>query len=160
MKDSEFVLDYVSLLYYKCYEICSNCGGSYINSPDWIKNKNVKISLINKKDNKYVQYSVTVVLKYEEIKKDPQRITKIKLFTNKYIWEGIDFPSEKDDCETFEKNNNVTIALNVLYANKEKIYPAYVSKYNSNREKQVTVLMISNGKKQWHCLAAKIYQHF
>ena len=27
----------------------------------------------------------------------------------------------------FEKNN-VTIALNVLYAKKEKIYPAYVSK--------------------------------
>ena len=33
--------------------------------------------------------------------------------------------------------NNVTIALNVLYAKKEKVYPAYayVSKHNSNREK-------------------------
>ena len=38
-----------------------------------------------------------------------------------------------------EKNekNNVTIALNVLYAKKEKIYPAYVSKHKSNCEKQV-----------------------
>ena len=34
----------------------------------------------------------------------------------------------------FEKNN-VTITLNVLYAKKEKICPADVSKHNSNREK-------------------------
>ena len=30
---------------------------------------------------------------------------------------------------------------------KKKIYPAYVSKYNSNREKQVILLMSSNGEK-------------
>ena len=29
---------------------------------------------------------------------------------------------------------------------KEKIYPAYVSKHNSNCEKQVIFLMIPNGK--------------
>ena len=46
----------------------------------------------------------------------------------------------------FERNN-VTIALNVLYAKKEKIYPAYVSKHNSNHEKQVILLMIPNREK-------------
>ena len=35
----------------------------------------------------------------------------------------------------FEKNNRI-IALSVLYAKKEKIYPAYVSKHSSNRERQ------------------------
>ena len=83
-----------------------------------------------------------------------QRITKIKPFINKYNWEGTIFPSEKDDWKKFEKNN-VTIALNVLYAKKEKIYPAYVSKHNSNREKQVILLMISNGEKIWDHLAVK-----
>ena len=38
---------------------------------------------------------------------------------------------------------------------KKKIYPAYVSKHNSNREKQVFLLIISNGDKQWHYLAVK-----
>ena len=38
MKCSEFVFDYVQLLYYKCHRINPNRGGSYINSPDWIKN--------------------------------------------------------------------------------------------------------------------------
>ena len=35
----------------------------------------------------------------------------------------------------------------VLYAKKEEIYPAYVSKHNLNHEKQVILLMISNGEK-------------
>ena len=38
---------------------------------------------------------------------------------------------------------------------KEKIYPAYVSKHNSNHEKEVNLLMISNGEKQWHYLEVK-----
>ena len=37
MKGSEFVFDYVHLLYYKCYKINPNRGESYIDSPDWIK---------------------------------------------------------------------------------------------------------------------------
>ena len=32
-KDSEFVFDYVHLLYYKCHKIIPNRGESYINSP-------------------------------------------------------------------------------------------------------------------------------
>ena len=69
-------------------------------------------------------------------KKDPQRITKIKSFINKYNWEGVNYPSEKNEWKKIEKNN-VTIVLNVLYAKKENIYPAYVSKHNSNCEKQI-----------------------
>ena len=57
-------------------------------------------------------------------------MTKINPFINKYQWEGRNFQSEKNDWEKFVKNN-VTIALNVLYAKKEQIYPAYVSKHNS-----------------------------
>ena len=38
------------------------------------------------------------------------------------------------------------IALNVLYAKNEKIYPAYFSKQNSKCEKQDILSMISNGE--------------
>ena len=78
---SEFVFGYVQLLYYKCYKINLNRGWSYIDSPDWIK-KTTTISPINKKDDKCFQYAVTVAFNYEEIKKDPQRITKINPFKN------------------------------------------------------------------------------
>ena len=52
-------------------------------------------------------------------KKRSAKNNKKKTFYEKYNWEGINFPSEKDDWKKFEKNN-VTIALNVLYAKKEK----------------------------------------
>ena len=42
-----------------------------------------------------------------------------------------------------------------MYAKKEKIYPAYFLKHNSNREKQVIILITSNGEKLWHYLAIK-----
>ena len=47
MEDSDFVLDYVYLLYYKCHKANANSGGSYIDSPDLIKNKEVTINPIN-----------------------------------------------------------------------------------------------------------------
>ena len=48
-------------------------------------------------------------------KKDLQRIIKIKCFIDKYNWEGINYPSKKDDWKKFEKNN-LTSVLNTLYA--------------------------------------------
>ena len=84
MKASEFVFDYVHLLYYKCHKMNPNRSGSYIDSPDWIKNKEATINPVNRKDNKYFQYAVTVTLNYEEIEKDPERTTKHKPFINKY----------------------------------------------------------------------------
>ena len=45
IKSSEFVFDYVHLLYYECHKINPNRSGSYIeyiDSPDWIKNKQKK----------------------------------------------------------------------------------------------------------------------
>ena len=70
------------------------------------------------------QYAVAVALNYEEMKEDPQRRAKIKPFLNKYDWEGISYPPEKDDQKKkLRKNfgrNNVTIPLNVLHAKKKK----------------------------------------
>ena len=49
MKGSDFVVDYNHLLYYKCHKINPNCGGSYIDSPDWIKNKKNNIKSYQQK---------------------------------------------------------------------------------------------------------------
>ena len=68
---------------------------------------------INRKEDRCFQYAVTVALIHEGIKKDFQRITKIKYFINRYNWEEINFPSEKDDWKKIEKNN-LTFALNVF----------------------------------------------
>ena len=84
IKGSEFVFDYFYLLYYKCHEMKANRGRSHINPPDWIKNKKATMNPINKKDNKCIPNAVTVDLNHEEIKKGPERITKVTTFINKY----------------------------------------------------------------------------
>ena len=81
MKGSEFVFDNVDSLYYKLHKISLNRGVSYIGSPKWLKNKKATINPKNN-DDKCFQYTLTVVLNHEKIKKDPQRITKIKPFTD------------------------------------------------------------------------------
>ena len=62
------------LLYYKCHKINPNCGGPYIHSTDWIRNKKAR------KDNKCFQcfQCVKVALNHEEIKNDLQKKKKNK----------------------------------------------------------------------------------
>ena len=89
-------------------------------------------------DTKCFQYAVTAALNYEEIESHQERVSNIKPLIN--------YPSKIDDWRTFEKNNP-TIALNVLHTlNILHILhksPAFISKINSNREKQIIILMIS-----------------
>ena len=61
-----------------------------------IKNENTTINSKNN-DDKCFQYALTTALNHEQIKKDPQRITKIKPFIDQYNWKEIDFPSHKKD---------------------------------------------------------------
>ena len=96
MRGSEFEFDGVNFLYYDFNKTSINRGRSYIDSPKWLKNKK---SAINPKTNedKCFQYAVTLALNLDKIKKDPQRVSKIKPFIEKYYWEDIDFPSTSKD---------------------------------------------------------------
>ena len=47
---SEFVFDGIDALYYDLNKFSLNRGGSYIDSPEWIKNKKVKINPKNDDD--------------------------------------------------------------------------------------------------------------
>ena len=158
MKGSDFIFNGINYLYYDLNKVNISKGGSYIDSPKWLKNKK---STINPKNNDYkcFQYSITLALNYDKIDRNPQRISKIKPFIENYIWKDIDFPSRRKDWNKFELNNN--IALNILYVpfNTKKIEIAYKSKYNLTREKQIILLMISNGEK-WHYFVVKSLSGF
>ena len=141
MRGSELELDGVNFLYYDFNKISINRGGSYIDSPKWLKDKK---STINPKNNDYkcFQYAVILALNLDKIKKDLQRISKIKPFIDQYNWKDIDFPSTSKDWKKFELNNE--IALNILYVphNTKKIHVAYKSRHNLTCDKQVILLMI------------------
>ena len=87
MKGSDFVFNYLFLLYYKCHKINRNHGRAYIDFPDWIKSKKATINHINKKDIKWFEYAVIVRINHEEIKKYLQRTAEIKPFINMYYLE-------------------------------------------------------------------------
>ena len=155
MRGREFVYDSVAVLYYNLSKVSLSRGGRYIDPPKWLKNKKATINPQNKKDDRCLQYAVTVALNYEQIGDHPERISKIKPFIGKYDWKDINFPSQVKDWKKFESDNK-SIALNILFVhhNIEKIRHAYKSKYNLTRENQVILLTITDGEK-WHYLAVK-----
>ena len=154
IKGSEFIFDSVDALYYDLIKVSLSRRKSYIESPEWLKNKNVTINPKNN-DNKCFQYALTVALNHKQIKKDPQRISKIKPVINHYDCKEIDFFTSSNSWKRFESNNKL-IALNIFYVpyNTKEIRHAYKSKHNLKRENQGILLMITGGEK-WHYLAVK-----
>ena len=68
VRGSEFVYDSADVLYYNLEKVSLSRGGSYIDSPKWLKNKKATINPKNK-DGKCFQYALTVALNYEKLKK-------------------------------------------------------------------------------------------
>ena len=94
-------------MHYNLNKISLSKGGSYIDSPEFLTNKKATLNLKNN-DDKLFQYASTVALNYEQTKKDPQGISKIKPFIDQYSWKEI-----KKDFKKFELNNK-SIALKIL----------------------------------------------
>ena len=98
---------------------------------------------------------MTLELNHDKIDRNPQRISKIRPFIDQYNWKDIDFLATSKDWKKSEQNNE-SIALNILYVphNTRKIHITYKSRRNLTREKQVILLMITDGEK-WHCIVVK-----
>ena len=76
MRETEFVFHSVDSLYYKPHKISLNRGGSYIDSPKWLKNKNATTNPKNN-DDKCFQYATTIALNHEQTKIHSDRIPNI-----------------------------------------------------------------------------------
>ena len=114
MKRSDLVFDSADALYYKLHKISLNRGSSYIDSPEWLKNKKATINPKNKKDDNCFQFAIAIALHYQQINNHPEEIYNIKTFISKHNWKEINFPSHKEDWNNFEKNNKL-IVLHVLF---------------------------------------------
>ena len=153
MRGLEFEFDGINFFYYSFNKTSIYRGGTYIDSPKWLKDKKSRINPKNN-DDKCFQYAVTLALNLDNIDNHPERISKIKPFIDQYIWKDIDFPPINKDWRKLELKSN--IALNILYIphNTKKIQLAYRSKNNLTCDKQVILLMITDGEK-WHYLVVK-----
>ena len=68
MRGSEFVRDSIDLLHYHLQKIGLKRGRSYVNSPEWLKNKKATINPNNNADNCF-QYDLAVALNHQNIEK-------------------------------------------------------------------------------------------
>ena len=150
MRGSDFGFDGINFFNYNFNKTSIYRGGSYIDSPKWLKDKK---STINSKNNdlKCFQYAATLALNFDNINSHPEKISKIRPFIDQYNRKDIDFSAASKDWKKLELNNKV--ALNILFVphNTKKIQLAYRSKYNLTYNKQITLLMITDGEK-WHFL--------
>ena len=73
MRGSEFIFDSVDALYYDLNKISLSRSGSYIDAPEWLKNKKATINPKTNDDNCF-QYTLTVALNYLNVKNNPERI--------------------------------------------------------------------------------------
>ena len=83
MKGSDFIFNGINYLCYDLNRITISKGGSYIESPKWLKDKKCTINQKNT-DNKCFKYATTFALNINSIDKHHQRISKIKPFIDNY----------------------------------------------------------------------------
>ena len=80
MRGSEFIFDYVESFNYIFHKVDLKRSGSYIKTPEWLKNKIATINCRNDDDDKCFQYAITIELNYDGIEKHHQRVNKVKPF--------------------------------------------------------------------------------
>ena len=122
--ESGFTLDKIMHLYINFHRLVLTRGSSYNELPKWMKSKKAVINSQNK-DEECFKWAVIAALHHKEIKKNHQRISRLRPYENQYNWEGLEFPVSIKKIDKFEKNNP-GIAVNVLFSNKknQNIYTA------------------------------------
>ena len=76
MRGSDFEFDGINFFYYNFNKTSIYRGGSYIDSPKWLKDKKSTINHKNN-DHKCFQYADTLALNFDNINNHPEKLSKI-----------------------------------------------------------------------------------
>ena len=123
-------------------------GSSYIPLPDWLASKK---AIINPKnlDEKCFKWSVIAALKWEEIDRDHQRVSKLIRYENEFDWSRMSFPVSTKDITKFEVRNR--IGVNLLALNGKT---PYICTKGMDYERTVNLMILEDGEKK-HYVAIK-----
>ena len=80
----------------------------------WLKDKKIIINPKNY-DNNCFQYALTVALNHQNIKKDLQRISKIKPFIDMNNWKDIEFPATQKTGKSLNRTIRQLLLISYLY---------------------------------------------
>ena len=121
-------------------------GSSYIPLPKVLQSKKAIVNVKNEEDNECFKWSITTAI--YTAKDHPENISKqLKENSEKFNWDGINFPASFKDIDNFEKLNP-SVSVNVFGYEKE-VYPLRITKRAN--DKTINLLLISERENQHYC---------
>ena len=147
LRDSKFVFDMITHMDISIHRLNLTRGSSYLPLPDWLAKKN---AIINPKnlDMKCFKSSIIAALKWEEIGRDQQRISKLRKYDD-FDWERINFPVSTKDISKFELRNRIGVNVLALHGK-----TPYICRKGGDDDRVVNLMIIEDEDKR-HYVAIK-----
>ena len=147
--NSRFVFDEVLYMDVDFHQLDLTRGSSFLPLPDWLACKKVIINPLNE-DQECFKWVVIAASRWEEIDRNPQRISKLKRFEADFDCFGIGFPISVKDTTKFEFRNQISI--NLLAIEDRQIY--ICRKGGNNYERMINLMLITENNRK-HYVAIK-----
>lgn len=121
-------------------------GSSFIETPQFIRDKQCVVNIVNMKDNKCFAWSVLAHIHRINKKQNPNRVSHYKPYLKELNLNDIKFPVKISQIKKFE-SNNPTIAINVFHFSNltKEILPIRITQYR-NRRHHINLLMLTDTK--------------
>ena len=110
LSDSKFIFNEVVSTDIDIHRLNLTRGSSYLPLPDWLVSKKAVIYPYNE-DLECFKWAVITATRWEEIDKNPQRISKLRGFETDFDWTGIRFPVSIRDIKRFESRNQILVNI-------------------------------------------------
>ena len=142
LSNSRFVFNEVLHMDVDFHRLNLARGSSYLPLPDWLARKK---AIINPKnvDQECFKWAVITALRWEEIDRDLQRISKLKKFEANVIWSGIGFPVSFRDIKGLEFRNQILI--NILAIEDRQIY---ICRKGDNYVHTINLMLITENNRK------------
>ena len=147
LRDSKFVFDRVMQMDINIHRLNLSRGSSYISLPGWLYRKEAIIYPKNL-DMKCFKWAVIAALKWKEIGRDQQRVSKLTRYDD-LNWDGINFPVSTRDIKIFESRNGVSVIVLALDGK-----TPYICRKGGGYNRIVNLMIIEDNEKS-HYVAIK-----
>ena len=147
--NSRFIFDQVLfMMNTDFHQLNLTRGSSYIPLPQWLANKKAIINPHNE-DQECFKWAVIAASRWEEIGKDPQRVSNLKKFEKDFDWSGMKFPVSVKDIRKFEAKNKISINL-LAIEDKE----VYICRKGVNYKRAINLMILPENNRN-HYVAIK-----
>ena len=148
LRDSKVVFDGVIHMNIDFHRLNLTRGSSYLPLPEWLAKKGA-ITNPKNSDMEYFKWAVITAMKWREIGKDPQRISKLRRYEDDFDWSKVKFPASFRDIKRFESRNEITINI-LAFENKKVCICRKGKEYD-----QVANLMLITDRNNKHYITIK-----